>query len=41
VKSSDDLLERGHHLDELAALLDSARAGAGRAALVSGEAGIG
>jgi len=36
-----DLLERESQLDALAALLDSARRGKGRVALVHGEAGIG
>src|SRR5947209_6757537 len=35
------LLERDQFLDELARLLDEAACGAGRCALVSGEAGIG
>ncbi len=38
---NDTLLERGRQLAELAALLDSARAGEGRVGLVFGEAGIG
>jgi predicted ATPase len=36
-----DLLERESHFAALASLLDSARRGAGRVALVHGEAGIG
>ena len=38
---NDTLLERGRQLAELAALLESARAGEGRVGLVFGEAGIG
>lgn len=36
-----DLLERDHSLDQLSELLRMARAGNGRTALISGEAGIG
>ncbi len=39
--TSESLLERDKELAELAALLDKARAGQGRVALVYGEAGIG
>ena len=39
--TSERLLERDSELGELAALLDAARAGEGRVALVYGEAGIG
>ncbi len=40
-RTSERLLERDKELGELAALLDAARAGEGRVALVHGEAGIG
>ena len=40
-RASHELLERGPELDELISLLDGARAGTGRVALVEGPAGIG